>query len=119
VSELAEERERESVTGLQTAVVKYFHRQSSMLVQTLAEMMDGDDDSAHSPKDNGDGDDEDDDDEGSPLYLDRDDLSRMGLDTWSEADRAFAHEFGMLYFGRGVEVRGNEAHCCGLRVPVF
>jgi hypothetical protein len=121
VSELAEERERESVTGLQTAVVKYFHRQSSMLVQTLAAMMEGEDESPRGPEDNDEADDEadDDEDEGRPLYVDRDDLSRMGLDTWSEADRAFAHEFGMLYFGRGVEVRGNEANCCGLRVPVF
>lgn len=121
VGELAEERERESVTGLQTAVVKYFHRQSSMLVQTLAEMMEGEgeDESGHDDDDEADGDEDGEEGEARALYVDRDDLSRMGLDTWSEADRAFAHEFGMLYFGRGVEIRGNEANCCGLRVPVF
>jgi hypothetical protein len=29
------------------------------------------------------------------------------------------HEFGTMYFGRGVEVRGNEVDCCGLRVPML
>ncbi len=57
--------------------------------------------------------------EGDALWIERDDLSRMGLDTWSEADRAYVQEFGSLYFGRRVEIRGNEVDCCGLRVPLL
>ena len=53
------------------------------------------------------------------LWIDRDDLSRMGLDTWSEADRAYVQEFVSLYFNRRVEIRGNEVDCCGLRVPLL
>jgi hypothetical protein len=53
------------------------------------------------------------------VVVDRDDLSRMGLDTWSEADRAFVQEFGSLYFGRTIGVKGSEVECCGLRVPIF
>jgi hypothetical protein len=88
----------------ETAIIAYFHRQSSMLVQTLSQLIENDDD---------DGDDED------TLVIDRTELAQLGLDTWSEADRAFVHEFGTMYFGRGVEVRGNEVDCCGLRVPML
>ncbi|KAF1947562.1 hypothetical protein EJ02DRAFT_449728 [Clathrospora elynae] len=90
--------------SVETAIIAYFHRQSSLLVRSLSQCIERDDD---------------DDDDGDALIIDRDDLSRMGLDTWSEADRAFIQEFGSLYFGRTVGVKGSEVDCCGLRVPVF
>lgn len=95
--------------SLETAIIAYFHRQSSLLIQSLSQIIEADQ--------QGERDDEDDEAEG--LIIDRDDLSRMGLDTWSEADRAFVQEFGSLYFGRTVGVKGSEIDCCGLRVPVF
>jgi hypothetical protein len=87
--------------SVETAIIAYFHRQSSQLIQTLSQLIESDDE------------------DGDTLLIDRTQLSRLGLDTWSEADRAFVHNFGMCYFGRGVEVRGDEVDCCGLRVPVF
>jgi hypothetical protein len=87
--------------SVETAVIAYFHRQSSVLVQTLSQLIENDDE------------------DGETLVIARTELSQLGLDTWSEADRAFVQEFGTMYFGRGVEVRGNEVDCCGLRVPVF
>ncbi|KAH7067017.1 hypothetical protein BKA63DRAFT_425220 [Paraphoma chrysanthemicola] len=92
---------------VETAIIAYFHRQSSLLIQTLSQLIEGD------REENGE------EEEGEALVIDRTELSRLGLDTWSEADRAFVQEFGTLYFGRRVEVRGNEVDCCGLRVPVF
>lgn len=96
--------------SLETAIIAYFHRQSSLLIQSLSQIIEAD---QQGERDN------EDDDEGEGLIIDRDDLSRMGLDTWSEADRAFVQEFGSLYFGRTVGVKGSEIDCCGLRVPVF
>ncbi|RAR02642.1 2-isopropylmalate synthase [Stemphylium lycopersici] len=95
--------------SLETAIIAYFHRQSSLLIRSLSQIIEADQ--------QGERDDEDADGDG--LIIDRDDLSRMGLDTWSEADRAFVQEFGSLYFGRTVGVKGSEVDCCGLRVPVF
>ena len=88
--------------SVETAVIAGFHRQTWSLVRILSELIER----------------EADDDEGA-LVVDRTELSRLGLDTWSAADRAFVSEFGALYLGRRVEVRGNEVDCCGLRVPVF
>ena len=96
--------------SLETAIIAYFHRQSSLLIRTLSQIIEAD-----TQGERGD----DDDNDSDALIVDRDDLSRMGLDTWSEADRAFVQEFGSLYFGRTVGVKGSEVECCGLRVPIF
>ncbi|KAH6644810.1 hypothetical protein C7974DRAFT_408457 [Boeremia exigua] len=92
--------------SVETAVIAYFHRQSSLTIKVLSQLVE----SEHEHDDN---------DEGDALWIDRDDLGRMGLDTWSEADRAYVQEFGSLYFARRVEIRGNEVDCCGLRVPLL
>ncbi|KAL5115497.1 hypothetical protein ACEQ8H_006638 [Pleosporales sp. CAS-2024a] len=88
---------------LETAIIAYFHRQTSTLVSTLSDMIEEDDGEEHE----------------DVVTLGRQQLSTLGLDTWSEADRAFVSEFGEMYMGRGVEVRGDEVDCCGLRVPLL
>ncbi|KAF2845234.1 hypothetical protein T440DRAFT_493586 [Plenodomus tracheiphilus IPT5] len=123
------ERERELIGDLadyahsvETGVIAYFHRHTALLVRSLSQIIQGHGDDDSNGDGDGDGEDEYDGDgagEGDVVVVDREHLSRMGLDTWSEADRAFVNEFGSLYFGRRVEVRGSEVDCCGLRVPVF
>ncbi|KAI8932589.1 hypothetical protein NX059_010093 [Plenodomus lindquistii] len=116
------ERDRELIGDLagysqsvETGIIAYFHRQTALLVRSLTQIVSG-----HGEGDSGcDGDANDDAGDGQVVVVDRDDLSRMGLDTWSEADRAFVSEFGSLYFGQTVKVKGSEVDCCGLRVPVF
>jgi hypothetical protein len=95
--------------SLETAIIAYFHRQSSLLIRSLSQIIEAD---THGER-------EEDDNDSDAVIVDRDDLSRMGLDTWSEADRAFVQEFGSLYFGHTVGVKGSEVECCGLRVPIF
>ncbi|KAF2641787.1 hypothetical protein P280DRAFT_397701 [Massarina eburnea CBS 473.64] len=90
--------------GLPPAVIAYFHRSTSLLVNSLHGLIES-------------ADDENADDEGV-LVVDKDDISRMGLDTWSEADKAFLSEFLWMWFGRTVEVRGTSIDCCGVRIPV-
>jgi hypothetical protein len=84
--------------SIETAVIAYFHRASSMLVQTLSQLI------------------EDEEDEDGNLVIGDEEVERLGLDGWSEADKAFMNEFGEMYFARGVEVRGSEVECCGMRV---
>lgn len=92
--------------GLPTAIIAYFHRSTTLLINSLNSLIERADDDESS----------DEDDEGV-LLVDKEDLSRMGLDTWSEADKAFLSEFAWMWFGRIVEVRGTSIDCCGVRIP--
>lgn len=94
--------------SVETAVIAYFHRQSSLIIKVLSQLIESEHENEEREGE-----------EGDALWIDRHDLSRMGLDTWSEADCAYVQEFGSLYFGRRVEIRGNEVDCCGLRVPLL
>jgi hypothetical protein len=92
--------------GLHTAIIAYFHRGTSLLINNLSKIVeDTENDGA-------------DDDEES-MTITKDDISRIGLDTWSEADKAFVQEFLWMYFGRRAEVDGANLECCGLRIPIF
>lgn len=91
--------------GLHTAIIAYFHRGTAQLINNLNALVEGaDDDTAN------------DDD---VLVVSRDDISRIGMDTWSEADKAFVQEFLWMYFERRAEVDGANLDCCGLRIPIF
>lgn len=104
--------------SVETGIIAYFHRQTSLLVRSLSHIIQGhrEEDSEDDDEDGGEGESV---GEGEVVVMDRNDVSRMGLDTWSEADRVFVNEFGSLYFGRMVHVQGSEVDCCGLRIPVF
>jgi hypothetical protein len=91
--------------GLHTAIIAYFHRTTLALIRNLAELVEAADD--------------DDGESGEVLAVSRDDISRIGLDTWSETDKAFIQEFLSMYFGRTAEVHGAKLECCGVRIPVF
>jgi hypothetical protein len=92
--------------GIHTAVIAAFHRWTSALFINLAGMIEA-------------ADDDDEREDGEALAVDRDDLSRIGLDTWSEADKAFIQELLLMYFGRRAEISGAALDCCGVRIPVF
>ncbi|KAL5380405.1 hypothetical protein PMIN03_003623 [Paraphaeosphaeria minitans] len=94
--------------ALPTAIIAYFHRSTTELIQNLNSIIERADEEET---------DEDEDD--GTLLLDKGDVSRMGLDTWSEGDRAFLSEFSWMWCGRVVDVRGTSVDCCGVRIPVF
>jgi hypothetical protein len=89
--------------GLPTAIIAYFHRSTSLLIDNLNNLVESADENES-------------DDEGM-LVVELDDISRMGLDTWSEVDKAFLSEFLWMWFGRVAEVRGASIDCCGVRLP--
>lgn len=91
--------------GVHTAIIAYFHRSTAALFTNLAGLIEAADDE--------------DGEDGEALAISRDDMSRIGLDTWSEADKAFVQELLWMYFGRRAEVHGANIDCCGLRIPVF
>ena len=142
--------EAASVTqGVEVDLIKYFHRLSSLMFSTLANIIEskdeqeedvGDDglppsqeryrdDPAEGQEDVGEdapllaersttGDD------ASPIYIANEDLTTLGLDVYSPADKTFIREMIALYWGRDASVApgrwtgsdGDGWELCGLRV---
>lgn len=98
--------------GIQTAIIAYFHRLTSGIISTLAEIIESADDEERA--DGSDSDHEEGDIKG--VFVGSDEIMQMGLDAWSETDGAFAREMLRMYFGRDATVRGAGIDCCGLRI---
>lgn len=87
-----------------TVLTAYFHRLTSLIIHTLAGIVEEADDETE------DGIEED------AIQISADGMRRMGLDAGSEADRAFVHEAVKLYFGRDAVVADGAVRVCGMRV---
>ncbi|KAI9660538.1 MAG: hypothetical protein M1821_009889 [Bathelium mastoideum] len=51
-----------------------------------------------------------------PVTVGADDLAKLGLDSWSAADKAFVEEVVPLWFGREADVKTSGIECCGVRI---
>ena len=105
---------------LEMAIVAYFHRLTVLMLGTLFRVVDAAED------------DEEDDMEqeasdtqllrggqrnsNGEIFVSSEDMARMGLDIWSEADRHFVQELVEFYWGRKAEVQGAVVECCGVRI---
>lgn len=52
-----------------------------------------------------------------PIVLTTSDMTQMGLDAWSPADRTFIEELVSVWWGRKADVQGARVKCCG--VPIL
>ncbi|KAF1914799.1 hypothetical protein BDU57DRAFT_558329 [Ampelomyces quisqualis] len=86
---------------VELGVIAYFHRIASTLVQGVAQVINDAEEDADS-------------EDAEVVVLEGQHVTGLGLDGWSEADKAFVGEFGAMYFGRSVVVGRGEAACCGL-----
>lgn len=110
--------------SLELAIIAYFHRLTTLILKTLSDIIDASDysdvEGASNTNENG---------ERQPLtkdikipedaddvFVGSEDMSRMGLDIWSESDRDFVRELVSLYWGRKADVRGGRVECCGVRI---
>lgn len=136
--------------GLEMRIIAYFHRLTTLILKTLADVIDASD--SHSdyepssstepqpqpPQSNSNPSDEEIDNPTeenadtspllskpppeenpptpNPIPITTEDMSRMGLDIWSESDRVFVKELVGLYWGRRADVRGGGVECCGVRI---
>ena len=116
--------------GKEMALIAYFHRFTSLIFRVLAEVVHAGADS-NAVGDLGDDRQEPErsrttewygaEDEGllqekDDVYISGEDLTRMGLDVWSESDRRFVEELVALYWGRRAVVEGGRLECCGVRI---
>ncbi|KAI4254711.1 MAG: hypothetical protein LQ352_002947 [Teloschistes flavicans] len=124
--------------GYEMALIAYFHRFTVLILRTLADIIDSDaekvdpsQEGSPSPSpsrrddagggsdgvgdDRGDRDGVEEDDE--VVEITSDDITKMGLDPWSESDRLFVEELVSFYWGRKARVKGaGSVECCGVRV---
>ena len=99
---------------MEMALIAYFHRLTALMFRVLAEVVDSAEGEGTA---GGDG-------EGNEellakkeaVFVAREDMARMGLDVWSQADRKFVEELVALYWGRRAEVQGARVECCGVRI---
>lgn len=105
---------------LEMAIIAYFHRLTTLILGTLSQVVDdADDDPGTNP----------DEQHAQPsqrspttappagvVFVSSEDMARMGLDIWSEADRRFVRELVEFYWGRKAEVQGARVECCGIRI---
>ncbi|KAI8963938.1 hypothetical protein F5Y11DRAFT_317896 [Daldinia sp. FL1419] len=101
------------------ALIAYFHRLTTQVLGTLADVVESDEDDANDEEDDdgaaalvGDDDGED----GRGVRVSSEDIGRMGLDVWSAADAAFVTAAVEAYFGRRAYVEGKGLEVCGVRV---
>lgn len=117
--------------ALEMTIIGYFHRLTTLIFKTLSDVIDASDYSDDDDDDGDDGENADADDNGgqksrkrsggnpedtNTVHVSSEDMSRMGLDIWSENDRDFVRELVALYFGRSADVRGGRVECCGVRI---
>ena len=110
--------------GLEMTIIGYFHRLTSLILKTLSDIIDAsdytdtddgedvDEDSGHGTQKCGAGDSKD----ADAVDVSSEDMSRMGLDVWSENDRDFVRELVAFYWDRKANFRSGRVECCGVRI---
>lgn len=93
--------------GLHAAIIAYFHRLTALMLTAMADLIEAADEEEDATVGG---------EEDGVLVVRRDDVTRMGLDAWSEVDKAFTRECLGLYFGREADVYGPSLECCGMRI---
>lgn len=96
------------------AIIGYFHRVTVTILGTLAVVVDQQDGEL---RDHEGGESDRVGNSGlSTVYITGEDMARMGLDVWSDADQRFVEELVELYWGRHAEIQGGRIECCGVRI---
>ena len=117
--------------ALEVAIVAFFHRLTTQILKTLADLV-TDADNASILDEGAAGDNgslatgsfdsaplisAEDSEKRCPVVVEADEMSRMGLDLWSDSDRTFVEELVALYWGRKAEVAKTPAiECCGVKI---
>ncbi|OBT77122.1 hypothetical protein VF21_05090 [Pseudogymnoascus sp. 05NY08] len=97
------------------AIIAYFHRLTTLILNTLSDIVDAadSDDDDIAPLRLGASRDE---SEAPPIIISRADMKRMGLDEWSADDRSFAEDMMKAYFDRSAKVESHSVDICGVKI---
>ncbi|KZF24075.1 hypothetical protein L228DRAFT_244949 [Xylona heveae TC161] len=95
---------RISQRPVETVLVAYFHRLTTLIIATLADIVDTE--ASHDEEA----------DMNKPVFISSDDMMRMGLDIWSDGDKKFVGDILKIYFDHNATVQGASIECCGIRI---
>ncbi|KFY49253.1 hypothetical protein V496_10147 [Pseudogymnoascus sp. VKM F-4515 (FW-2607)] len=97
------------------AIIAYFHRLTTLILNTLSDIVDAadSDDDDIAPLRLGANRDE---SEAPPILISRADMKRMGLDEWSADDCSFAEDMMKAYFDRNAKVESHSVDICGVKI---
>lgn len=110
---------------LELAIIAYFHRLTSAILDKLTDIIDDDNDDDASDGGSRTDDDEDvllgpsaeeEEIDGRGVRISNEALRAMGLDIWSASDVEFVKEVVSVYFDRHAFVEGKVVEVCGVRV---
>lgn len=140
------QRELQAETSLEIALIAYFQRLTSLLIDTMSHAIDRQsqtkqrlsggyrsstsstssftqnvnsstaESDRHPLLDSHDDGTSSEDDNDEPVEITADDLRTMGLDPWSTADQSFVADMLSLWWGRKAHVNGGRVDCCGIRL---
>ncbi|KAL8907536.1 MAG: hypothetical protein Q9207_001345 [Kuettlingeria erythrocarpa] len=107
--------------GFEMAVIGYFHRLTALILRTLSEIVDASEGSSVHARGTAGGSRSQGTATGAEqmekvVEISSDDMTKMGLDVWSESDQAFVKELVDFYWGKKASVHGGRVECCGVRV---
>lgn len=133
--------EEDEARTREVALVAYFHRMTATIFQTIAAAIvrtDGNGAEEDRYRDDDDREDTDPDEnpteqsapveeeesqallahesQQSEVEISQEDMTIMGLDTWSASDKKFVEDLVELWFRRKAVVRSASIECCGLRI---
>jgi hypothetical protein len=99
-----EDKESEYCRAAATLLVAYFRRVTEGILRPMTSMVEEADDSTEEGL------------EVDDIDLTGDDMRAMGLDTWSECDKAFARDMMKLVFNRTATISDSGVRVCGVRI---
>lgn len=129
--ELAQEQDEALLTDVfsedgatkEVAIVAYFHKLSALLFTILSNAVNRQERTSERYRDedtNEDGDNQalldSDHEDLAPIEISEEDVRTMGLDIWSESDRAFITSIIESVWKRKAVVRSGVIECCGIRL---
>ncbi|PSK51739.1 hypothetical protein B9Z65_3006 [Elsinoe australis] len=91
---------------LSMILIAYFHRLTTMLLSGLGDIINSEDDEAGDGRG----------DEDAEIQVTAEEVRRIGLDVWSEADARFLADVGWLWWNRDVRWNGRGLECCGVKI---
>ena len=97
------------------AIIAYFHHLTTLMLGTLSRVVDKVDNDTGSNDDKRQNSTANDKVSGI-VFVASEDMARIGLDIWNEADRRFVKELVDFYLGRKAEVQSAKVKCCWVKI---
>ena len=94
----------EDIQQKSMVLIAYFHRLTTLLASGLGDIVAADEDNERGESDE------------EVIQLTAEEVSRLGLDIWSEADAQFIGDIGWTWWNKDIRWSGRSVELCGVRI---